>query len=85
LLRRERLPVADCALAALLGLMLVLTGLGLLMGSPVGVAAIVLLLAHRGLALYNARLRHGRIRRRDLWPATVPEITVALLIALGSR
>lgn len=83
-LRRSRLPVADCGAMALLGVALVLGGLGLLFGTPAGVAVIALLVAWRLLAVYNARLVRGRIVRRDLWPAAVPELALAALISLGS-
>ncbi len=85
MLRAGRLPVADCGFSALMGLLLIFAGLGLLLGSPIALAVILLLAVWRGLALYNARLRNGRIRRRDVWPGAVPELTLALLVALGSR
>src|SRR5689334_20649071 len=69
LLRRARLPTVDCGLMAVLGVALVFGGLGLLMGTPAGIAVIVLLVAWRALALYNARLLRGRTVRRDIWPA----------------
>ncbi len=85
LLRRARLPVADCGLMALLGVALVFGGLGLLLGTPAGAAIIGLLAAWRLLALYNSRLLRGRIRRRDIWPAAAPELALSALILLGAR
>ncbi|HZU76971.1 MAG TPA: hypothetical protein VFA70_09425 [Dehalococcoidia bacterium] len=85
LLRRHTLPVADCGATALLGVLLILSGLGLLLGSPIGVLVILLLAVWRALALYNAHLRYGRLRRRDVWPAAVPDLALAALVALGSH
>ncbi len=85
LLRRARLPLADCSLMAALAVGLILGGLGLLLGAPAGVAVIALLVAWRGLAVYNARLLRGRLRLRDLWPSAAPDLILAGLIALGSR
>jgi hypothetical protein len=85
LLRRARLPRADCGLMAALAVSLMLGGLGLLLGAPAGVAVIALLIAWRGLAVYNARLMRGRLRLRDVWPASAPDLALACLIALGSR
>jgi hypothetical protein len=84
LLRRALLPVADCGLMAMLGVALAFGGLGLLLGTPVELAVIGLLAVWRGLALYNARLLHGRLRRSDVWPATAPDLALATLIALGA-
>ncbi len=85
LLRRERLPAADCGLMALLSVALVLGGLGLMLGTPAGFVVIVLLVTWRLLALYNARLLQGRVRRRDFWPAAAPELVLSALIVLGTR
>lgn len=85
LLHKARLPLVDCWLMAVLAVALILGGLGLLLGAPAGFAVIALLVGWRGLALYNARLLRGRLRRRDLWPAAAPELVLACLVALGSR
>jgi len=84
-LRRARLPQADCAALALLGLALVLGGLGLLLGSPAGVVVVGVLAVWRALALYNARLLRGRLRRRDLWPGAAGDLCLSALILFGSR
>lgn len=84
LLRTARLPLVDCGLMAALAVALILGGLGLLLGAPAGFAVIALLVAWRGLALYNARLLHGRLRAGDLWPAAAPDLVLACLIALGA-
>jgi hypothetical protein len=83
-LRRALLPVADCGIAAMLGVAIILSGLGLLIGAPIGIAAIALLAARRGLAIYNARLLRGRVTRGDIWPAAIPELGLSLLVILGS-
>lgn len=85
LLRRARLPIADCGLMAMLGVALVFGGLGLLLGTPAGAVVITLLLIWRLLAVYNARLLRGRITRRDIWPAAAPELALGVMIALGAR
>jgi hypothetical protein len=85
LLRGARLPAADCGLMAALGVALMLGGLGLLLGAPAGIAVIAVLIAWRGLAIYNARMLRGRITRRDVWPSSAPELALACLVALGSR
>ncbi|HEY8837006.1 MAG TPA: hypothetical protein VIO16_04860 [Dehalococcoidia bacterium] len=84
-LRRDRLPVVDCGLMAVLGVAIVFGGLGMLVGTPVGLAAIALLAAWRVLALYNARLVRGRVVRRDVWPGALPELALSLMIAVGNR
>jgi hypothetical protein len=84
-MRRAKLPVADCGVMALLGVALIFGGLGLLMGTPAGAVVIVLLLIWRSLSVYNARLIRGRITRRDIWPAAMPDLALAVMIALGAR
>jgi hypothetical protein len=83
LLRKNVLPPAACSVAALLGVLLIFGGLGLLLGAPVGPAVVVLLLCRRGMALYNQHLRNGSLRRRDLWPGVAPELFLIALLVLG--
>lgn len=85
LLQQSQLPWADCALMALLGVALIFGGLGLLMGTPAADVVLLVLLAWRGLAVYNARLQRGRLTRRDFLPAAVPDLTLAALIVGGIR
>lgn len=84
LLRKDRLPQFDCALLAMLGLMLAMGGLGLLLVAPAAFVVVPLLLARRGLLIYNARLLRGRVRRRDLWPGAWPDVALTTLIVLGT-
>ncbi len=80
-LRRSPLPAAANGLAALLGVALVFCGLELMLGTPAGLVVVPVLVARRLLALYNARLLRGRVRRTDLWPAAGDLALGALALA----
>ena len=83
-LHRNRLPAAACGALALLGIMIALGGIGLALGTPAALVLILLLVARRGLLVYNQRLKLGRIRGRDLWPAAWPEAALTLLLIVSS-
>lgn len=67
--RRSPLPAAAHGAMALLSVLIVFCGFELLLGSPAGLAILPVLCLRRGLAIYNARLLSGGVRRADLWPA----------------
>lgn len=84
LLHRNRLPAGACGTLAVLGIMIALGGIGLALGTPAALVIIPLLLARRGLLVYNQRLLHRRIRGRDIWPAAWPEAALTLLLIVVS-
>jgi hypothetical protein len=54
-----------------------------MLGTPAGLLLLPVLGARRALALYNARLLHGAVRRADLWPAA-GDLALGLLAVAGS-
>lgn len=82
-LRRSRLPAASHRIMALLGVLLVFAGLELMLGSPAGLMILPVLGVRRALALYNARLLRGALRRSDLW-AAVGDLALGGLALAGT-